>query len=212
VLLAVTLLGAIGLSGPSVCAVADSAARATAPDYEALYRGGRTYVEFRDAATQRRQAWRDHYARAVVGDAALSRVHAAPGAWLLLVVAEDWCGDSANTIPYLAKLADLADNLELRIINSRVGRQIMESHRTPDGRAATPTVLLLDERFKAVGCFIERPGRLQAWFLENPDRLDDDELYRKKYEWYAQDAGAATINDAVAMIEAAASGHPSCGG
>ena len=34
----------------------------------------------------------------------------------LLVVAEDWCTDSANTIPYVARLAALA-GVELRILD-----------------------------------------------------------------------------------------------
>jgi hypothetical protein len=92
------------------------------PEFEALYNRGTTYAEFRDAATRRKQAWREHYANAEVPDALRVRVTSVPGEWRLLVVAEDWCGDSAHTIPYVAKLVDVAGNLDMRIIDATAGR------------------------------------------------------------------------------------------
>ncbi|MCZ6858050.1 MAG: thioredoxin family protein, partial [Gemmatimonadetes bacterium] len=157
-------------------------------------------------------AWNDHYANAQVPDALRTRVTALPGSWRLLVVAEDWCGDSANTIPYVAKLVDAAGNLDMRIINSTVGRAIMESHRTPDGRAATPTVILLTEHFEEAGCFVERPRHLQHWWLSNEDKLSRKDLLDQKYAWYAEDQGQETLEEIVAMIEAASGGDPVCTG
>lgn len=180
------------------------------PDLEALYNSGRTYVEFRDAATNRRQAWTDNYANAHVPDALLARVRSIPGLWRLLVVAEEWCGDSANTIPYIAKLVQRASNLDLRIIDSKNGRAIMEAHRTPDGRAATPTIILLTEGYEEAGCWIERPTTLQAWFLENEPKLDEDTLFERKYAWYDEDKGQETLEEIVAMIEVARAGDPIC--
>lgn len=201
------------LSGPPVvCHGLGTLARDHRSDLETLYYQGKTYVEFRDAATQRVQAWNDHYANAQVPDALRTRVTALPGSWRLLVVAEDWCGDSANTIPYVAKLVDAAGNLDMRIINSTVGRAIMESHRTPDGRAATPTVILLTEDFEEAGCFVERPRHLQRWWLANEDKLSRKDLLDQKYAWYAEDRGQETLEEIVAMMEAAAAGDPVCTG
>jgi len=179
-------------------------------DLETLYAQGKTYIEFRDAATRRVDAWNDHYANAQVPDALRTRVTAVAGSWRLLVVAEDWCGDSANTIPYVAKLVDVAGNLDMRIINSTVGKAIMESHRTPDGRAATPTVILLTEDSEEAGCFVERPRYLQDWWLSNEDDLSRKDLLDQKYAWYAEDEGQETLEEIVAMIEAAAAGDPIC--
>jgi len=47
----------------------------------------------------------------------------------------------------------------LRIIGSDVGRAIMNAHRTPDGRAATPTVLLIDADFTEIVKLMERAAR-----------------------------------------------------
>lgn len=141
----------------------------------------------------------------------LARARAVGGAWRLVVAAEDWCGDSVNTIPYVARLVELVEGLEMRIVGGRMGREVADTHRTPDGRASTPTVVLLDAAWEEAGCFIERPTSLQEWFLENPDGLDRADLYREKYAWYDQDAGRTTVEEIVAMLEAAASGAPVCG-
>jgi hypothetical protein len=201
-------------SGPlAECQTLDSPAitdRAIRSDLEELYHQGRTYIEFRDAAERRVEAWNDHYAQAQVPDALLTRLAAVPGTWHLLVVAEDWCGDSANTIPYVAKLDDVADNLAMRIIDSDVGRTIMEAHPTPDGRAATPTVILLTDDFEEAGCFVERPHILQDWWLESEETLQPEERLDQKYAWYDEDQGQETLKEIVELIEAAAAGRAIC--
>lgn len=186
---------------------ASSAAQASAAS---LYDSGVTFAEFLDAADRREETWHGNFAAAEVPASLLERARAAGGSWRLLVVAEDWCGDSANTIPYVAHLADLLENVDLRIVDSEVGRAVMEAHPTPDGRAATPTVVLMDPSGSEVGCFVERPAELQTWFLEQEDQLEEDDLYDQKYQWYDDDAGAATIMEVVQMIEAAASGSYAC--
>jgi hypothetical protein len=205
---ALAMLAAVSLTPIVACTGLPS--HDAPPDLRTLFERGRTYAEFRDAATRRTRAWREHYADAVVADTVLHRLAAVPGRWMLLVVAEDWCGDSANTIPYLARLVDQAPNLDMRIVDSDAGREVMETHRTPDGRAATPTIVLLDEAFAHAGCWVERPSALQEWFLDSEGDLEEDELYRQKYDWYADDAGASTVREIVGMIEVAAAGQPGC--
>ena len=207
-MLATIAASLVALTGVSPCSPSDMAPASF--DYRAFYEGGVTYITFRDAATRRVDAWHDHYAQATVAGALVTKMEAQPGKWHLLVVAEDRCGDSANTIPYLAKLADLADNLDLRIIRSDVGKEIMEAHRTPDGRAATPTIILLNDRFEEAGCFVERPSQLQKWFLDAQEKLETDDLYDQKYAWYDEDAGGETIREIVEMVAAAVAGESIC--
>lgn len=177
-----------------------------------LYESGVTFAEFLDDADRREDTWHGNFGAAEVPESLLERARAAGGSWRMLVVAEDWCGDSANTIPYVAHLADLLDNVEMRVVDSEVGRAVMEAHPTPDGRAATPTVVLMDEAGSEVGCFVERPAELQTWFLEQEDQLEEDDLYDQKYQWYDDDAGATTVREVVEMIEGAASGAYVCSG
>jgi hypothetical protein len=178
---------------------------------ERLYQSGRTFADFLAAAKSRREAWHGNYARATVSPELLQRARAVPGRWRLLVVAEDWCGDSANTIPYIAGLTDSVFSLELRVVNARAGKWVMERYRTPDGRAATPTVVVLDSTGVAAGCFVERPAELRKWLAGNQGRLSQGKLQQGKEAWRRRDAGQATVREVVELLESAARGSPSCG-
>lgn len=175
-----------------------------------LYESGITFGAFLDAASARRALWMRNSDGATVADDLLERARAVVGEWRILAVTVDSCSDSVNTVPYVAKLAELVPSLELRIIDSTVGREVMESHRTPDGRAATPTLVLLDSDWNEAGCLIERPEILQRWYAERQEGTPVRELTQQKMEWYAEDAGRATLSEVVHMLERAAAGSPWC--
>ena len=182
---------------------APAPAPAQTPDYEALWASGETYEQFTAGVTARRSLWERNAARALVPDSLLERARAVAGEWRLLVVAFDRCSDSVSTIPYIAALADSLAGVTLRIIPPERGRPIMEAHPTPDGRPATPTVLLLRDDWRPAGAWVERPSELQAWYIANPGNLSHDARYFEKMEWYEADAGRSTIAEVVALLESA---------
>jgi dipeptidyl aminopeptidase/acylaminoacyl peptidase len=173
----------------------------------ALYQSGRSFGDFLDAARSRRDQWQDHYRGAAVPDSLLSRALAAGGTWRLLAIAEDWCGDSANTIPYLARLVERVPGLEMRVVDSKRGRAVMETHRTPDGRPATPTVVLLDEAWREVGSLVERPAPLTAWYQAHRADMSSEALHERIYAWYDEDRGASTVADIIALMERGSAGQ-----
>lgn len=173
------------------------------PDYPALWESGQSYDEFRQEITARRSLWQRNTERADVSEDVVARARAVPGTWRLLVVAFDRCSDSVSTVPYIAELAARVDGLELRIIPPDAGRAIVAAHPTPDGRAATPTVLLLDDDWRPAGAWVERPSELQSWYIANPDDLSHDDHYFEKMAWYDRDAGASTIAEVVELLETA---------
>ena len=179
-------------------------------ELEELYRAGMEFSDFLADATRRRELWVRHYEEGAVDPALVERVETLGGRWRILAIAEDWCSDSVNTIPFLALLVDAASNLEMRVIDSDAGRDIMEAHRTPDGRAATPTVLVLDASYDQAGCWIERPADLQAWALDARPGMSDREFLTKKMAWYGDDAGASTVREIVEILEGAAAGTATC--
>ena len=176
-----------------------------------MYEGGVTFTAFLDGARRRRALWLSNYARSQVPADLLARARAVPGAWSLLVVAVDSCSDSVSTIPFIARLVGQVDGLDMRIVDSAVGRAVMQAHPTADGRASTPTLVLLDGEWNEVGCFVERPRSLKDWIAENGGEMNSDEVYEAKMAWYDDDAGLSTVAQIVQMLEAAAGGVPVCG-
>ncbi len=186
---------------------------ATGPDDElrALFEAGTSYTDFLGDATRRTELWQGNTQKAEgIDESLVQRARAVTGTWRFLAVAVAGCSDSVSTIPYLARLVAMVDGIDMRIVDSTVGRSVMESHRTDDGRAATPTVLLLNEDYEEVGCFIERPPALRTWLLEARGTVPDDDLFEQKMEWYAEDAGSDTLEALVAVLEAAAAGSSIC--
>jgi hypothetical protein len=181
-----------------------TAAEAQELDPRQLYEDGITFEQFLEEADRRREAWHENYEGGAPTYQALQAARAVGGEMKFLVVAEDWCGDSVNTIPYLARLVEQVSGWEMRVIDSRRGADVMAANLTPDGRAATPTVLVLDSDHEQVGVFVERPTILQEWFLRAESELPRGELYDQKYTWYAEDAGEETVRELTELARQAA--------
>ena len=188
-------------------AAAEIVADSTLTQY---YESGKPWTGFLEAARARRDMWLRHATQGVVPADALSRAQALPGRWRLLVIAVDACSDSVNTIPFLARLVASVPQLEMRVISPEAGRTLMEARRTPDGRAATPTVIVLNEAGEEVGCWIERPAALQRIAIEARAGGGTTDFVARKAAWYEADAGASTINEVVAVLEKAAAGARGC--
>ncbi len=208
------LMLSVGLGCPTLDGPGDGGPPELDPwtDLETLYRSGLAFGAFLDQADRRREMWIAHYETGQAPPSLIERARAVGGTWRLLAIAEDWCSDSVNTIPFLALLSERVPGLDLRIIDSEAGRALMQAHRTPDGRAATPTVILLDAEYRKAGCWVERPAELQAWALEHRPRLDDREFLRRKMSWYREDGGRSTVREIVELLERAAGGQAGCEG
>ena len=197
-----TVLAPLLLSA-GICLSPASQPTAAADSLATIWRNGRSYAEFLAAARERRDQWLRQDSIAAMADALVARARSA-GRWRLLVLTVHACSDSIKILPYLDRLSAAAPNIELRIADTTGGRWVMEAHRTPDGRAATPTVVLLDDSLAERGCWIERPAELQRWYIATGRRLADDELRRQKAAWYDRDAGRQILEEVITMMESAA--------
>jgi hypothetical protein len=173
------------------------------PHSAALYDQGISYERFLAGASARAEEWRRNSREAVVAEVASGKIRVLESPRRVLVVTEASCSDSVATIPYLAKLVEQApDRLEMRLVNSKAGRAVMEAHRTPDGRAATPTVIVLDGEGRFVAAWIERPAALQQWHAEHHVTNTTRALLPAKMQWYADDAGRSTVTELVTALTA----------
>jgi hypothetical protein len=68
-----------------------------------------------------------------------------PQIWL--VITEAWCGDGAQSIPYMAKLAELNPKIKLRIIMRDEYPEIMDAYLT-NGARSIPKLVAFTEDLK----------------------------------------------------------------
>jgi hypothetical protein len=188
----VILLIAAGLHAPAQGAL----------DYASYYAQGVTFADFLSNAQLLADEWHDISAHATLDEKALSRARGLKGHWELLVVADDSCHDSLNTLPYLAKLTEaVPDTLSMRIVSSDVGQAVKDAHQTPDGRAATPTIVVLDEHGVVKGVFIERPAALVRYIEEHGAGKYPNEVRALRHQWYEKDKGRHAVGEILEMIE-----------
>lgn len=179
---------------------------------EVVFEGGQSWEAFQAGVDAREALWERNWAEAEVAPELVERARATGGPWKVLVIAVASCSDSVSTVPYLARLVEALDSVELRIVDSDVGRPWMEAHRSPDGRATTPTILVLDDEYRVRGCWVEQPAALQSWWLDVLARGDQAEEFDRKMAWYEEEAGRETLREFVEVLEAAGGDEPICPG
>lgn len=175
-----------------------------------LFSRGSTFAEFVDQASARREGWLRLQREATIAPALLARARAVGGTWQLLVIARDACGDSMNSVPYAARLADSVAGLSLRIVSPSDGASVASDHRTKDGRTATPTFVLLDAGGDDVGCLVELPSPLRQWTDAARPTVSSDSLHAYRDAFYARDRGASLVTELVEVLESARAGTPRC--
>ncbi len=169
-------------------------------DFRALWDRALPYHQFVQEAVNNRDLWTGMYRIARIPEWATSEARSTGTKHHLLVIAEDWCGDGTNTIPYLAKLADLSRAQELRVLRRDEHPEVMDRYLT-DGARAIPIVILLDRHFAELGHWGPRPEALQAWVKVASKTADKTGLYPRIRRWYATDKGASTLREVLALLK-----------
>lgn len=78
----------------------------------------------------------------------------------VLVLTEDFCGDSAQFIPPVIRLARELDNVEIRLLLRDQHRDLASGYLRKDGYQAIPVIIALDEDGEELGYLVERPARV----------------------------------------------------
>ncbi len=111
-----------------------------------------------------------------------------------LVLSEGWCGDAAQILPFLAKMADLSPNIELKIILRDEHPEIMDEFLTDGVSRSIPKLIALDsETLEVLGSWGPRPMVIQQEYLKklrDPD-YPDEQAKKDLHLWYARDKGEA---------------------
>lgn len=158
-----------------------------------------TFQQFLGETEDSKHPWRAFYQRARVPEEFLEQARAVEEEWHFLVLCEEWCGDGANILPYLARLAEGAPNFHLRVLSRDENPDLMDAHLTGNSRSI-PVVMILDESFREVGWWGPRPEPLQEIFLKELKDLPAQERYARLRAWYARDRGRTLLQEVLGRI------------
>ena len=118
-----------------------------------------------------------------------------------LVISEPWCGDAAQTLPFLNKIAQLSENVELKIVLRDENPELMDEFLT-NGSRSIPVVIILDEDFNVINTFGPRSRaatKLVADYKEHHGKIDD--AFKEILQlWYNNDKGVSIVGDISTLI------------
>lgn len=160
---------------------------------------GETFPEFLQRPKKNSELWDALYKRAKLSDDVYLRVARLRRPWHLLVLSEDWCGDSLNTLPVIARLTEKTPLIDMRIIGRDANPDLIASHLAGLSQSI-PVIMVLDDDFIEHGWWGPRPGELQAWVTESGLALPKEERYRQVRMWYARDHGQTAVQELLEII------------
>jgi thioredoxin-like negative regulator of GroEL len=128
------------------------------------------------------------------------RLRALGGQWHVLVLTEDWCGDSTNALPVIARLAADAGNVDLRILKRDEHPALMDAHLAVTGARAIPVVIVLDAAYEERGWWGSRPRALQRLVDTEWKHLSKVDRYTEVRRWYVSDKGTSIAEELTALL------------
>lgn len=117
-----------------------------------------------------------------------------------MVITEDWCGDSAQNLPAIAKIASLNDKISLKIVLRDKNLDLMDLYLT-DGKRSIPKLIAFNEELNELFIWGPRPQKAQEYFdnLKNQG-LVKDEIIKEIHTWYAKDKCQSLENEFVQLL------------
>jgi hypothetical protein len=120
---------------------------------------------------------------------------------LWMVITENWCGDSAQNLPYIAGLAALNKNIDLRIILRDSNPDIMDHYLT-NGTRSIPKLVAFDKDGIELFQWGARPAQAQELVSKLKQRGLEKKAYLEKlHSWYARSRGADIENEFLLLLK-----------
>jgi hypothetical protein len=105
-----------------------------------------------------------------------------------LIITEGWCGDAAQNIPIIEKIAAENTNIETRYVLRDENLELMDRYLTHGARSIPKLIALESETFEEIGVWGPRPQAAMDYFFEmKADGLEKPQMMENMQRWYLQD-------------------------
>lgn|SRR5690606_16009433 len=123
-----------------------------------------------------------------------------PVVWIVL--AESWCGDAAQSLPVLNKMAEASPNISLKIALRDQNLELMDQFLTDGGRSI-PKLIMIDELTREVqDTWGPRPSIATAMVKEQKEKYGEItvEFRTELQKWYTKDKGLTIVSDILKIL------------
>ncbi|MCX2573333.1 thioredoxin family protein [Pedobacter sandarakinus] len=127
-------------------------------------------------------------------EALSATISALPAKYKFLVITEGWCGDAAQIVPVIQKIASASlGKIELKLVLRDQNLPLIDAHLTNGGRAIPVLIILNETADQVLATWAPRPQVLQKllaeWKKETTEMLV---IAEKLHGWYAKDKTQST--------------------
>ncbi len=117
-----------------------------------------------------------------------------------LVLSEGWCGDAAQNLPYIHKMASVNPKINLRIILRDEHPEIMDRFLTNGSRSIPKLIWIHPATGEVLSQWGPRPTIAQQMVLEmKAQGIPHDEYVKAVHAWYAKDKGEQIQKEFIEM-------------
>lgn len=120
-----------------------------------------------------------------------------------LVLTESWCGDAAHVMPVMNKIAELNDNIDLKVVLRDENEELMNEFLTNGGKSIPKLIAIDNETGNVIHAYGPRPSA--ATDLVNAYKAKHGALTPEFKEdlqrWYNKDKGQTAIQDLLELLD-----------
>ncbi len=121
---------------------------------------------------------------------------------LWMVLTEDWCGDSAQNLPYFNKYAALNINIDLRILERDKNLEIMDEYLTNGKSRSIPKIVAFNKNGEELFIWGPRPKAAEDLLNKlKAEGLQKDEYVEKLHLWYGRNRGKALESEFIEILK-----------
>lgn len=124
-----------------------------------------------------------------------------PQEWLMIT--EAWCGDSAQILPVIAKIASVSHKISLRIVLRDENPELMDKYLT-NGSRSIPKLISKDSEGNDLFTWGPRPEPAQEIFMEwkkEPADRDWNIFEKELHTWYTLDKSLSIQKEFVQILK-----------
>lgn len=122
--------------------------------------------------------------------------------WTWLTITEGWCGDAAQNIPVIEKVAAANPGIRTLYVLRDQNLALMDQYLT-NGARSIPLLIAIDNRTGDIlGTWGSRPAAGQKYFLElKLQGMQKPEINEKMQRWYNEDRGRSLQGEFVSLAD-----------
>lgn len=124
----------------------------------------------------------------VLNDSLKEKVKNVGSKWIWLVITEGWCGDAAQNVPIIEKIAAENPNIETRYVLRDENPELMDRYLTNNARSIPKLIALDAATFEEIGTWGPRPRAAMDLFHElKSTGMEKPAIMESIQRWYISD-------------------------